>query len=117
MSDAVAVPGRNGTPLACRRSSSVGVAPGETRKRAPMSSASATWRGVVIVPAPTTAPVDLGRDPLDRRERHRRAQRHLDRGQAAAHERLGERDGVLEVVDHDDGDDGRQAGDVLDGHA
>ena len=42
MSDAVAVPGRNGTPLACSASSSVGVAPGETRNRAPAPSASAT---------------------------------------------------------------------------
>ena len=46
-----------------------------------------------------------------------RAQRDLDRGQAAAHERLGQRDGVLDVVDHDDRDDGRQGDEFLDGHA
>src|SRR3954453_5706899 len=55
-SEAVAVPGRKGTSTACRPSSRVGVAPGETRKRAPAPSASAIWAVVVTVPAPTTAP-------------------------------------------------------------
>ena len=52
--------------------------------------------------------LDLGRDPLDRGQRGRRAQRHLDRRQPAAHERLGQRHGVLDVVDHDDRDHRRE---------
>ena len=39
----------------------------------------------------------------------------LDRRQPTADERLGQRHRVVEVVDHDDRDDGREADDVLDG--
>ena len=70
MSDAVAVPGRNGTPLACSASSSVGVAPGETRKRAPARERVGDLaRAVVTVPGADDGARHLGRDPLDRRRR------------------------------------------------
>ena len=114
MSDAVAVPGRNGTPLAWRPSSSVGVAPGETRKRAPSSERLGDLAVRGDRAGADDGVRDLGRDPLDRRRRGGGAQRDLDHRQAAADERLGERDGVLDVVDHDDGDDGREAGEFFD---
>ena len=70
-SDAVAAPGRNGTPLACSASSSVGVAPGETRKRAPAAQRLGDLRGVVTVPGAD----DRARRPRRRSARSPRARR------------------------------------------
>ena len=67
------------------------------------------------MPAPTTAPSTSAAIRSIAASAARRAQRHLDRRQPAAHERVGQRDGVVEVVDHDDRDDRRQADEVLDG--
>ena len=60
---------------------------------------------------------DLGGDPGDRLQRRRGAQRHLDHREPALDEGAGERDGGLRVVQHDDGDDGREVEQVFGDHA
>ena len=44
---------KNGTPLAIAARPTGSVSPGETMNSAPASSASASWRSFVTVPAPT----------------------------------------------------------------
>ena len=114
-SEAVAVPGRKGTSAACRPSSSVGRrARGDEEARAGGQRVG-DLRGRRDRAGADDGAFDLVGDPLDRRQRRVRAQRHLDRRQPAAHERLGQRHGVVDVVDDDDRDDRREGAHFFDG--
>ena len=86
--------------------SRVRVLPGDTRNWAPADAACLAWSGSTMVPAPRKiSGTSLG-DPFDRVERHRCAQRQFDHRHAARDQCAGDRYGVLDVVDHDDGNDG-----------
>src|SRR6185312_3688852 len=56
-------------------------------------------------------------DPRDRRQRGLRAERDLDRAQAAGEQRSRERDGERDVVDRDDGDDRVEVEQLVGRHA
>ena len=107
-SETVAQPGRNGTgaPTAARASS--GVAPGLTRNRAP-----ARDRFVDLVGRNDRARADdgvgnLAGDRPDRRERGRRAQRHLDREKASGRQGLRLSNAVLDARHGQDRDHRRK---------
>ena len=63
------------------------------------------------MPAPDDAARHVGHRP-DHIQRRRRAQRHLQRRQAARHQRLGKRRGMGHVLDHQNRDDRGQPADL-----
>ena len=80
--------------------------PGETRNWAPADAACLAWPGSTMVPAPRKI---SGTSPAIRSMASSATgvrKRQLDDRQTAGHQRTGDRDGVVEVVDHDDGNDG-----------
>ena len=108
MSPALATPGRNGTPLAMRGAGErVGQAGRDDEPRPGVDRASPSMRLVEHRPGADDRALDAGHG-AHRVERAGRAQRDLDHRQAALDQRLGQRDRVDVLVDHQHRDDRRQ---------
>ncbi len=112
-SDGVATPGTTGTPSSWARRTTAAERPGETRNRAPASTASSTWAAVTTVPAPTSTS-GTSRAIASIAARPGGPERDLGDGQTAVSQRARDEDALRRVVDHDDRHDAG-TGDPLQG--